>query len=413
VRLLHISDWHLGAKLGRIDRQPDQIQALRALVDHAEQRQPDLVVHSGDVFDASRPPYPAMELAVHAFARLSAIAPTVVLAGNHDSVGLLRVLHDLAGLSNPRRLWFVTEPSVLSFAVDERDVALACVPFVHPNAVMDLLKVNAAKWEGTYADAIRQVNATLLAEAATRVDPASGLLLYAAHLHVHGAKPGRSERRITVGDDYSTHTAGLERVVYAAFGHIHDPQLLPGGSVPGRYAGSLVPIDFGESSQAKHAVLVTIDEHDRTIEELALPPGRPLIQLEVTLDELAAKAGSGGLDDVILKATVVSDDPLPDLADRVAAMAPRAAVFELTNRVRNASARAITADEPFSSEPSMQTLFREWQTTAPARNASPKRVAELFDRLLGTVGTDAVADLGVNDLIAAVNSAVPSDRCER
>lgn len=410
MKLLHTSDWHLGAKLGRIDRQPDQTEALRELIAYAEQRRPDLVVHSGDLFDGSRPPYPAMELAVKALARLSVVAPTVVLAGNHDSAALLRVLHDLAGLSLPRRLWFVTQPSVLTFAFGGQDIALACVPFVHPNAAVDLLAVDAAKWEGTYADAIREINDALLAKAEALVNPGFGLLLYAAHLHVHGARPGRSERRITVGEDYSTHTTGLERVVYAAFGHIHDPQLLPGGSVTGRYAGSLVPLDFGESSQTKQAVLMTVDARDRTIEELPLPPGRCLVQLvDVTLDELSAKAAAGDLDDVILKATVVSDDPLPDLADQVATLAPRAWVFELNNRVRNASARAITADEPSEGEPPLEALFRDWQATVTARNAGPERVAELFDRLLGTFGTDAIADLGVTDLVAAANRAVPPE----
>ncbi|MGH8908919.1 MAG: metallophosphoesterase family protein [Egibacteraceae bacterium] len=406
MRLLHTSDWHLGAKLGRIDRYDDQLVALRALIEHAENRRPDLIVHSGDVFDGSRPPYRAMALAVKALARLSAIAPTVVLAGNHDSVALLGVLHDLAGLAAPRRLWFVTSPDVLTFVIDGQDVALACLPFVHPNAVVDLLAVDPTAWEGTYAAAIDKVNKDLLAKARTRIDPASGLLFYAAHLHVHGAKPGRSERRITVGEDYSTHTTGLERVVYAAFGHIHDPQLLPGGAVPGRYAGALVPLDFGESAQTKQAVLVTVDAHDRWIEELPLPPGRPLVlRPGITLDALAAEAGTGALDGVILKAVVVSDDPLPDLADRVAQMAPRAAVFELTNRIRNAPARPIPTEDASGGEPALESMFREWQATTTARRGDPARVAELFDRLMGTIGTDAAPDMGVTDLVAAVDDA--------
>ena len=87
----------------------------------------------------------------------------------------------------------------------------------------------------------------------------------AAHLHVDGARPGRSERRITVGEDYATHVEGLHRAMYVALGHIDDPQLVPGGTVTGRYAGSLIPIDFGEAVEEKQALLVTVADGDVTV----------------------------------------------------------------------------------------------------------------------------------------------------
>ena len=116
-----------------------------------------------------------------------------------------------------------------------------------------------ARFEGTYADGIQTLNGRLRTEA-ERVAGSTGIVLYAAHLHVHGARPGTSERRFTVGEDHATHTDGLHRALYSAFGHIHDPQLLPGGRATGRYAGSLIPLDFGEGGQAKQAVLVTIED---------------------------------------------------------------------------------------------------------------------------------------------------------
>ena len=84
MKLLHTSDWHLGARLGRHDRTPDHVEALRGLLSLAESARPDLILHTGDLFDASRPPYEALELGVQALRRLSAIAPTLVLSGNHE-----------------------------------------------------------------------------------------------------------------------------------------------------------------------------------------------------------------------------------------------------------------------------------------------------------------------------------------
>ncbi len=253
MKLLHTSDWHLGARLGRHDRTPDHVEALRGLLSLAESARPDLILHTGDLFDASRPPYEALELGVQALRRLSAIAPTLVLSGNHDSSVLLCVIDELAGAAAPRRLRLVTRPEVVEYPdIAPEPVAVACVPFIAPSAIANYATDDLSRFEGNYADGIRTLNDGLLDEA-QRIVGTRGIVLYAAHLHVQGARPGKSERRITVGEDYATHVEGLQRALYCAFGHIHDPQLLPGGTAQGRYAGSLIPLDFGERRQAKQA----------------------------------------------------------------------------------------------------------------------------------------------------------------
>ncbi len=398
MKLLHTSDWHLGAKLGRHDRAPDHLKALRGLLEVAESTRPDLILHTGDLFDAFRPPYEALQLGVRALGRLARVAPTVVLAGNHDSGLLLRVIDDLARAANPRRLWLVTTPQVLSFPdIAEAATSVACVPFIPPGAIAHYATDDPARFEGNYADGVKTLNRRLLDEAHERAG-ARGIVLYAAHLHLQGARPGKSERRITVGEDYATHVEGLQRALYCAFGHIHDPQLLPGGAAQGRYAGSLVPLDFGERQQAKQAVLVTIgdgvqaDTHD-------LPGGRPLTEFAGTLAELETRAANGGLDGCILKARVVSDDPIPDLADRLAEWSPRCAVFELINTIANQPVKAIDPGDKDDAEPALDELFKEWRTTtARGTKASHEAVGTLFAQALGSVGQEAAADFGLTPL---------------
>lgn len=413
MKLLHTADWHLGARLGRHDRLPDQHEAIRALLEVARAEQPDLIVHAGDLFDATRPAYEALELGVRALGRLTEIAPTVVVCGNHDSPALFRVIDRLAGAAHPRRLWMVSQQCVLPFKeLAPAPVALACVPFLSLADAANLATTDPGCLSGTYADAVRAVNDHLLVEA-QRAAGARGVVLYAAHLHLHGARPGRSERRLTVGEDYAAHAAGLERALYCAFGHIHDPQLLPGGVARGRYAGSLAPLDYGEREQRKQVVLVTIDD-EVSVEECEIAGGRPLTEFDGTLEEFERRAADGGLDDHILKARVRSADPIPDLADRLFARSPRCVVFDLHNASANQAAQAISAADP-GEEPPLVEQFLEWRANAARGVSAPDRqVAELFSAALAGAGAETAPDLGVADLdararqvLAALDATAP------
>lgn len=404
MKLLHTSDWHLGARLGRVERAPDHRAALRGLLRIADEEQPDLILHTGDLFDAYRPPYGALELGIVALGRLSRIAPTVVLCGNHDSPRLLGVLDHLAGAQSPKRLWFLTRPAVWS--QPGHPAVVACVPFLRPGAIANYATDDPSQFEGNYADGIRLLNHRQLDEAREAAG-SRGIVLYAAHLHVHGARPGRSEKRMTVGDDYATHLDGLQRALYCAFGHIHDPQLLPGGITRGRYAGSLIPLDFGESRQTKQAVVVEVAEEVR-VEPRELPGGRPLVDFDGTLDELEARAADGGLDESILRARVVSDEPVPDLMDRLAEWSPRCHVFHVANAVRKQAVKAVATHPSDGSEPPIEELFEEWRTTRGARMAAPaEAVRSLFSEALGAAAGDA-PDFGTARLAAEADRVLAS-----
>ena len=108
----------------------------------------------------------------------------------------------------------------------------------------------------------------------------------AAHLHVAGAILAKSEKTVHVGEDAATDAASLPAVSYAAFGHIHKPQRLP-GPLTGRYAGSMIPIDFGEEGEAKGAVVVDAEPGRAAhVEFVTLGAGRPLTTVTGALVEL-------------------------------------------------------------------------------------------------------------------------------
>src|SRR5918999_5137062 len=95
VRIAHISDTHLGytryAKLcprtGRNQREIDVQEAYARAVDAILERDVDLVIHSGDVFDSVRPATHVIIGFLKQTARITARAsiPYLVAAGNHET----------------------------------------------------------------------------------------------------------------------------------------------------------------------------------------------------------------------------------------------------------------------------------------------------------------------------------------
>jgi len=93
MRILHLADTHLGysayhktADNGLNQREVDVYDAFRRAVDYALHREPDLVVHAGDLFDTVRPTNRAINVALEELLRLSrAGIPTVIVSGNHET----------------------------------------------------------------------------------------------------------------------------------------------------------------------------------------------------------------------------------------------------------------------------------------------------------------------------------------
>ncbi len=94
LRIAHISDTHLGYRAlgktdpltGRNQRSIDVESAFAYAIADILKRDVDLVVHSGDLFNQTRPPYAAIGAAMRQFRRLEdAGIPVVVIGGNHDT----------------------------------------------------------------------------------------------------------------------------------------------------------------------------------------------------------------------------------------------------------------------------------------------------------------------------------------
>jgi exonuclease SbcD len=404
ARILHVSDWHVGASLYRCDRAPDHGAVLAETIAHARETEPDLILHTGDVFDALMPGHRAMRQAVDVLQQLAALAPVVVIAGNHDHPRLFEVFARLVGSS--ARVAFVPrvlQPDaggILDFETHRGErLRVAPVPFIHQNRFVDWFG-DAARVHATYADKLRAINGALHEGLVDGYDPSADILLYAAHIHVGGAVLGGSERRVHVTEEYATGPDSLPAVSYAALGHIHRPQDVA-GTVTAAYAGSPLALDFGERDEAKSIVLVDCEPgRPAQVSRLRLTGGRALRLLRGSLDEVEAASVTAG--DAIVKVVVETEDPIDGLVDHVRTLMPDATIVEVLEHASSRRLEAAHLSGEADREQTIDDLFDEYLAERGTRSAPAEAVRALWRAVQAGIHDQdgAVAVEGLEELMS-------------
>ena len=396
MKLLHISDWNIGRATYVAERTGDHELVLDQMAEEAAAFKPDLIVHTGDLFDSVRPSYEDMHRGLDALERLAGVAPVVVLRGNHDSAVLFSVFARLLGTRT--RITFVDrarlprDGGILTFDAltgkAGHRIRLASLPFVHANRMVTAFE-DPQKWTGEYAQRIHMIEDALGKGLVDGMDPGRDVLIFAAHLHMAGAKFAGSERPVHVGDHYASKIERLPPVSYAAFGHIHKPQDLPSTNVTGAYAGSPLQLDFGEVGEEKRMIAVEA-EPGRSARVISIPltRGRKLVSFTGTLDSLTHAAD--GIADAICKLVIDTESPEPELSRKVRDLLPRATVVQVTercasHRVQALDERAANEDKG-AHEPSMDELFGDYlERAGSTRSAPASRVREVFRHALAAI----------------------------
>ncbi len=316
VRVLHTSDWHLGVAVRNEPRDIDHENVIAEIIEVATTVEPDAVIHTGDLFNTGRPAMADFGLAIRSLRDLAETAPVLVLAGNHDSAVALETLavavqdpvlqlveanaYDPLAITSARirvmhRPATPADGGVITLPTRAGGrLRVAGLPFLHANRTLgnfdDIVTVNAG-----YADSIRKITDLLSKSVFSDFNAAVDVAVFASHLHVANARTS-TEKEIHVSSDYSTDPAHIHAGYgYLAFGHIHIAQAVAAGR--GRYAGSVIEVDFGEEGETKQVVVADMTPGRPTrIHDVALTAGRRIHRVRApysVLGDHAAVVGDG------------------------------------------------------------------------------------------------------------------------
>ena len=86
MKLIHLSDLHIGKRVNEVSMIDDQTYILNQIIQIIDEEQPDALLIAGDVYDKSVPSAEAVTLFDHFLCDLAARKLLVlIISGNHDS----------------------------------------------------------------------------------------------------------------------------------------------------------------------------------------------------------------------------------------------------------------------------------------------------------------------------------------
>jgi len=282
LRILHTADWHLGQALRGHSRDFEHAAVLNSLIEVVRDREIDVLLVAGDIFDSQHPSGDSQALFYRTLARLHAARPdmsVVIIAGNHDSAGRLEAPHPLLEsfkvsiVGNVRRIDGCINASrhLRTLTDGGGNPILHVMALSYPTAAC-LPPISSAEIEEEESNVIRSVR-TLYDELHEELVPRlSGLpFIVMGHLHVRGATTSEgAERRILVGGQHAVpYSIFPEEAAYVALGHLHKAQSL-GPKQTVRYSGSLIPLSSTEQPYQHGVSLVTLDGTTVTWEHIEI-----------------------------------------------------------------------------------------------------------------------------------------------
>lgn len=293
LRLIHTADWHLGQTFFGYDREVEHDAFLRWLTDTLTEREADVLLIAGDVFDVANPSALAQRRFYHFLKEANRRNPAlriVIIAGNHDSAIRLEAPNPLLEEMNTTIVGVVRRTDSGEIDLDsmliplydkegKREAFCLAVPFLRQG---DYPPTDES--HDTYIAGIDRMYKQLFTYADARREPKEAIVAV-GHLHATGAELSEDDRseRIIMGGLESVRVDTFDtRIAYTALGHIHKAQRV-GGREAVRYAGSPLPMSFSEKNYRHQVVVVEIEEGQATtIETIEIPRLVELIRIPET-----------------------------------------------------------------------------------------------------------------------------------
>lgn len=340
MKIMHLSDLHIGKKVNEYSMLQDQIYILKEILRIIDNEKVETVIIAGDVYDRSLPPNEALELFDEFLYQLSSRNVNVfVISGNHDSPERIsyggRMMTENKIFLSP-----VYDGNVKPITLndDYGEVNFYLLPFVRP---ADIRRYFPDENIENYTDAVKVAIDNMNVDFNERN-------ILVTHQFVTGAELSESEDIIVGGTDNVSGEV-FDGFDYVALGHIHREQTVGKDNI--RYCGTPLKYSF---SEAKHIKSVTIldfnDKGNIEYSKIPLTPLRDMREIRGTYYELTLKSNyeSTNTEDY-LHITLTDEEDIPDAIGKLRSIYPNIMKLDYDN-LRTRGSGTVDAIENIESK---------------------------------------------------------------
>ena len=309
MKIMHLSDLHLGKRVNEFSMLEDQIYILNEIINIIDEQKPKVIILAGDIYDKPIPSAEAVEIFDDFLYKLSKRNLYVfIISGNHDSperIAFGSRLFDKSGIY----LSPVYNGKISPICIDDKygKVNFYMLPFIKPVHVRRFFP-DAEVY--TYTDALSTVISDM------HIDTAQKNILI-THQFVTGSSRTESED-ISVGGSDNVDADIFKDFDYVALGHIHRSQCCDSEYI--RYCGTPLKYSFSESKDIKSITMLDIKEKGNIkLDFIPLTPLRDMVEIKGSYNELMLKSfyENTSLTDDYVHITLTDEEDIPDVITKL------------------------------------------------------------------------------------------------
>ncbi len=332
MKVLHVSDLHIGKRVNGMSMLDDQRYILRQILDIAEKRQVSVLLIAGDVYDKASPSAEAVTV-FDAFLTDAVAAGLHVLAipGNHDSaerIAYAQGLLEKQGVCLPPV--YAGEVERVELEDEHGPVEFWLLPFLKPGDVRRFFPDEEIGDD--YSAALRAVLGACAIDQGKRNVVLSHQLVIA-----YGTAPDRADDEIKLGGMDNVDVSVYDAFDYVALGHVHRPQRVGRDTV--RYSGSPLKYSFSEARYDKSAALIELGEKKPgddvgecvSFELIPLVPLHDVREVRGTLADVLAMGTALDASQDYLHITLSDEHPQLDAMAKIHEVFPNAMMLDYDN----------------------------------------------------------------------------------
>lgn len=349
MKLIHLSDLHLGKRLNEFSMLEEQNAILKQILEIIDLEAPNGVILAGDIYDKSIPPADAVQLFDEFLCELARRNLQVfIISGNHDSperIAFGSRIMDASGI----HLSPVYDGSVTPITVSDGEISvnIYMLPFVKPSHVRRFF---ADEEITSYTDALRVAISNM------NID-ASGINILVTHQFITDATTCDSEERSVGGSD-NVDASVFDGFDYVALGHIHGAQNC--GSERIRYCGTPLKYSFSEIEHEKSVTVVEFSAKDSlSVREVPLTPLHDMSEIRGSFAELTDPVyyTNNSITENYLRVILTDEDDVPNAISRLRSVYKNLMAVKYDNQ-RTRSVNTVSAAD--SENKSAYELFSDF-----------------------------------------------------